>query len=36
MKGAIVAAQEGNGDAATEAHELGVLLLERHGITEPV
>jgi AcrR family transcriptional regulator len=31
MKGAIVSAQEGDLDAALEARELGILLLERHG-----
>jgi AcrR family transcriptional regulator len=32
MKGAIVAAQEGHSDAAPAARELGMLLLERHGV----
>jgi AcrR family transcriptional regulator len=32
MKGAIVSAQEGDLDAALEARELGILLLERHGL----
>jgi AcrR family transcriptional regulator len=32
MKGSIVAAHEGDRDAALAARELGVLLLERHGV----
>jgi hypothetical protein len=32
MKGSIVAAHEGNRDAARQARELGALLLERHGV----
>jgi AcrR family transcriptional regulator len=32
MKGSIVAAHEGDRDAAHEARELGILLLERHGV----
>jgi AcrR family transcriptional regulator len=32
MKGSIVAAHEGDREAALEARELGVLLLERHGV----
>jgi AcrR family transcriptional regulator len=36
MKGSIVAAHEGDREAALEARELGVLLLERHGVTLPV
>jgi AcrR family transcriptional regulator len=32
MKGSIVAAHEGDRDAAREARELGTLLLERHGV----
>ncbi len=35
MKGSIVAAHEGDRDAALEARELGVLLLERDGIALP-
>jgi AcrR family transcriptional regulator len=36
MKGSIVAAHEGDRDAAMAARELGVLLLERHGVALPV
>jgi AcrR family transcriptional regulator len=36
MKGAIVAAHEGDRDAALEAQQLGMLLLERHGAADPV
>ena len=36
MKGSIVAAHEGDRDAAMAARELGVLLLERHGVPLPV
>jgi AcrR family transcriptional regulator len=36
MKGSIVAAHEGDRDAALKARELGVLLLERHGVALPV
>jgi AcrR family transcriptional regulator len=36
MKGAIVAAHEGDRDAAAEAQQLGMLLLERHGAADPV
>jgi hypothetical protein len=32
MKGSIVAAHEGDGDAAGKARELGQLLLARHGV----
>jgi AcrR family transcriptional regulator len=32
MKGSIVAAQEGDLEAAVKAQELGILLLERHGV----
>jgi AcrR family transcriptional regulator len=35
MKGSIVAAHEGNRDAARQARELGALLLERHGVALP-
>jgi hypothetical protein len=35
MKGAIVAAHEGDRGAALAAQELGELLLERHGVTLP-
>jgi AcrR family transcriptional regulator len=35
MKGSIVAAHEGDREAADEARELGVLLLEREGIALP-
>jgi AcrR family transcriptional regulator len=35
MKGAIVAAHEGDRGAALAAQELGALLLERHGVTLP-
>ena len=35
MKGSIVAAHEGDREAALEARELGVLLLERHGVALP-
>jgi AcrR family transcriptional regulator len=35
MKGSIVAAHEGDRDAALKARELGVLLLEREGIALP-
>ena len=35
MKGSIVAAHEGDRDAALKARELGELLLERHGVTLP-
>jgi AcrR family transcriptional regulator len=35
MKGSIVAAHEGDRDAALEAQELGMLLLQRHGVTLP-
>ena len=34
MKGSIVAAGEGDREAARRAQELGVLLLERHGVLE--
>ncbi len=36
MKGSIVAAHEGDRDAAMKARELGELLLERHGVALPV
>jgi len=36
MKGSIVAAHEGDRDAANKARELGMLLLERDGIALPV
>jgi AcrR family transcriptional regulator len=36
MKGSIVAAHEGDPEAANEARELGMLLLERHGVALPV
>jgi AcrR family transcriptional regulator len=36
MKGAIVAAHEGDRDAALAAREVGLLLLERHGVALPV
>ncbi len=36
MKGSIVAAHEGDREAAREACELGVLLLEHHGVALPV
>jgi AcrR family transcriptional regulator len=35
MKGSIVAAHEGDRDAALQAQELGMLLLERHGVALP-
>jgi AcrR family transcriptional regulator len=35
MKGSIVAAHEGDRDAAMKARELGELLLERHGVARP-
>jgi AcrR family transcriptional regulator len=35
MKGSIVAAHEGDREAAHAARELGVLLLERHGVALP-
>jgi hypothetical protein len=35
MKGSIVAAHEGDRDAALCAQELGRLLLERHGVAVP-
>jgi AcrR family transcriptional regulator len=35
MKGSIVAAHEGDRDAALAARELAVLLLERHGVALP-
>jgi AcrR family transcriptional regulator len=35
MKGSIVAAHEGDREAAREAQELGMLLLERHGVALP-
>jgi AcrR family transcriptional regulator len=35
MKGSIVAAHEGDREAALKARELGVLLLERHGVALP-
>ncbi len=35
MKGSIVAAHEGDRDAALKARELGVLLLEHHGVALP-
>jgi AcrR family transcriptional regulator len=35
MKGSIVAAHEGNRDAARQARELGALLLERHRVALP-
>jgi AcrR family transcriptional regulator len=35
MKGSIVAAHEGDREAALAARELGVLLLERHGVALP-
>jgi anti-anti-sigma factor len=35
LKGAIVAAHEGDPDAAMKARELGTLLLEREGLAEP-
>jgi AcrR family transcriptional regulator len=36
MKGSIVAAHEGDIEAASKARELGELLLERHGVALPV
>jgi AcrR family transcriptional regulator len=36
MKGSIVAAHEGDREAALKARELGVLLLERHGVATAV
>jgi AcrR family transcriptional regulator len=36
MKGSIVAAHEGDRDAARAARELGILLLERHGVAHAV
>lgn len=36
MKGSIVAAHEGDADAAQKARELGVLLLAREGVAAPV
>jgi AcrR family transcriptional regulator len=36
MKGSIVAAHEGDRDAAMKARELGELLLERHGVAPAV
>ena len=36
MKGSIVSAHEGDHEAANEARELGMLLLERHGVALPV
>ena len=36
MKGSIVAAHEGDRDAAMKARELGMLLLEREGVALPV
>ncbi|MEA2230638.1 MAG: hypothetical protein QOD83_454 [Solirubrobacteraceae bacterium] len=36
MKGSIVAAHEGDRDAANKARELGMLLLERDGVALPV
>ncbi len=36
MKGSIVAAHEGDHDAATKAREIGMLLLERHGLAPVV
>ena len=36
MKGSIVAAHEGDRDAAFKARELGMLLLEREGVALPV
>jgi len=36
MKGSIVAAHEGDSDAAMKARELGELLLERNGVALPV
>lgn len=36
MKGSIVAAHEGDADAARKARELGALLLEREGVALPV
>jgi AcrR family transcriptional regulator len=36
MKGSIVAAHEGDADAALKARELGLLLLAREGIAAPV
>ncbi len=36
MKGSIVAAHEGDRDAAMKARELGMLLLERDGVALPV
>jgi AcrR family transcriptional regulator len=35
MKGSIVAAHEGDRDAALAAREVGLLLLERHGVALP-
>jgi AcrR family transcriptional regulator len=35
MKGSIVAAHEGDRDAAMKARELGLLLLERDGVAQP-
>lgn len=35
MKGSIVAAHEGDSDAAMKARELGELLLDRHGVALP-
>jgi len=36
MKGSIVAAHEGDRDAALAARELGMLLLERYGVAPPL
>lgn len=36
MKGSIIAAHEGDGEAAGEARELGMLLLEHHGVALPI
>ena len=35
MKGSVIAAHEGDRDAAVVAQELGTLLLERHGVALP-
>jgi hypothetical protein len=35
MKGSIVAAHEGDSDAAQKAREMGLLLLAREGVAVP-
>jgi hypothetical protein len=35
MKGSIVAAAEGDRDAAARARQIGAMLLEHHGIATP-